>query len=230
MAVARIASWARRRDSRVVSICNVHSVVTASRDAEFMKVIVEADMATPDGAPVAWMLRRLGVNGQPRVSGPDLMIECCALAAASGDSVFLYGSTEDTLLKLKKRLLARWPDLLIAGTISPPFRPLSADEDASHVRAINGSGAGLVWVSLGCPKQELWMAAHRGRIHAVMVGVGAAFDFHAGTVARAPRWMREHGLEWLYRLASEPGRLGSRYLVTNSAFVIGAARQLLRPR
>ena len=187
-------------------------------------------MATPDGAPVAWMLRRLGIADQQRVSGPDLMVDYFAAAALAGESIFLFGSTEQTLTLLRKELCWRWPTLHIAGNLSPPFRPLHADEDAEVVRVINSSGASTVWVSLGCPKQELWMAEHRGHIQAVMIGVGAAFDFHAGTVARAPKWMRDRGLEWLHRLASEPARLWKRYLVTNTLFILGAARQLLTPR
>jgi N-acetylglucosaminyldiphosphoundecaprenol N-acetyl-beta-D-mannosaminyltransferase len=227
-AVQRISAWAQRRESRVVCIINVHSVVTASRDAAFMHDIASADLNTPDGAPVAWMMRRLGQGTQARVSGPDLMHDYLAHAAASGESVFLLGSTESTLQALQARLLTTWPALRIAGAVSPPFRPLSAAEDQAIVDQINASAAGTVWVSLGCPKQERWMAAHRGRIHAVMIGVGAAFDFHAGTLRRAPPWMREHGLEWLHRLASEPGRLWKRYLVTNTRFIFGAAAQLLR--
>lgn len=229
-AAARIAGWAQRRDSRYVCICNVHSVVTASRDASFAQVLAGADLATPDGAPVAWMLRRLGAAGQVRVAGPDLMLEVCALAAASGEAVYLFGSTPGTLAALTQRLHERWPALRIAGSHSPPFRALSVAEDEAIVQAINTSGAGIVWVSLGCPKQERWMAEHRGRVQAVMVGVGAAFDFHAGTVARAPRWMRDHGLEWLHRLLSEPRRLAGRYLVTNTLFIAGAARQLFTRR
>ncbi|RVU44341.1 WecB/TagA/CpsF family glycosyltransferase [Rubrivivax rivuli] len=227
---ARIATWAAQRESRVVCICNVHSVVTARQDPAFHAAIEQADLATPDGAPVAWMLRQLGAAGQARVSGPDLMADYLHEAAARGEAVFLYGSTEATLQALQKLLPLRHPGLRIAGAISPPFRPLTPEEDEAHVRAINASGAGTVWVSLGCPKQELWMAAHRGRVQAVMLGVGAAFDFHAGTVARAPAWMREHGLEWLHRLASEPRRLWRRYLVTNTLFVWGALRQLLGAR
>lgn len=227
-AVQRIAAWAAARESRVVCICNAHSVVTATRDAVHQQALAGADMATPDGAPVAFMLRRQGAAGQRRVSGPDLMADYFDHAAASGEAVFLYGSTEDTLARLQQRLRARWPRLRVAGAIAPPFRPLSAAEDEAHVRAINASGAGTVWVSLGCPKQEQWMAAHRGRVQAVMVGVGAAFDFHAGTVVRAPAWMRDNGLEWLHRLLSEPRRLGRRYLVTNTLFLWGALGQWLR--
>jgi N-acetylglucosaminyldiphosphoundecaprenol N-acetyl-beta-D-mannosaminyltransferase len=192
--------------------------------------VTDADLAAPDGAPVAWMLRRLGAPGQPRVSGPELMLDYMAHAAASGERVFLLGSTPQTLALLQERLRARWPALHIAGAVSPPFRALTADEDSVLVEQIAASGAGTVWVSLGCPKQERWMAVHRGRVPAVMLGVGAAFDFHAGTLARAPLWMRRVGLEWLHRLASEPGRLWRRYLVTNTLFLWGAARQLLFQR
>ena len=226
-AVARIAQWAAARESRVVCICNAHSVVAAAQDSRHMGVIQRADLATPDGAPVAWMLRRQGATGQRRVSGPDLMLDYCAHAAATGQPVYLLGSTPETLARLQQRLHQRWPVLHIAGAASPPFRPLSDAEDAQIVQAINASGAGTVWVSLGCPKQEQWMDAHRGRVQAVMIGVGAAFDFHAGSVARAPAWMQNNGLEWLHRLASEPRRLWRRYAITNTAFILRAARQLL---
>lgn len=229
-AVRRISAWAGERSSRVVCICNVHSVVTAAQTPDFMQVIDAADLATPDGAPVAWMLRRLGARAQRRVSGPDLFADYCAHAAAGGERIYLYGSTPETLQRLESRLRERWPGLQIAGSHSPPFRALSDAEDDAIVRRINDSGAGSVWISLGCPKQERWMHAHRGRIRAVMVGVGAAFDFHAGTVTRAPRWMRDAGLEWLHRLASEPRRLWRRYLLTNSWFMLAAARQLLGRR
>lgn len=225
-ALSRIAAWSANRESRYVCICNVHSVVTSGQDAEFGRVVTEADMATPDGAPVAWMLRKLGFAGQQRINGPDLMWKYCEQAAQRKESIFLYGSTAETLAILQTRLLAAFPGLQIAGAISPPFRALSEEEDAADVACINASGAGTVWVSLGCPKQEKWMAAHRGRVKAVMIGVGAAFDYHAGTIKRAPLWMQRRGLEWLHRLCSEPGRLWKRYFVTNTLFVLGALRQL----
>ena len=187
-------------------------------------------MATPDGAPIAWMLRRLGFKGQARINGPDLMWRYCKQAAQSAEPIYLYGGTLQTLDLLQRRLLEHFPTLKIVGAYSPPFRPLSEDEDATVVEAINDSGAKIVWVSLGCPKQEIWMAAHRGRVNAVMVGVGAAFDYHAGTIRRAPVWMQNYGLEWLYRLMSEPRRLWRRYFVTNSLFLIGAVRQLIGSR
>ena len=229
-ALSRIAAWSAIRESRYVCICNAHSVVTATQDPAFAHVVDRADMATPDGAPVAWMLRKLGFAGQQRINGPDLMWKYCELAAKRNESIFLYGSTDETLTILQARLLTVLPGLQIAGAISPPFRTLTAEENAADVARINASGAGTVWVSLGCPKQEKWMAAHRGSVNAVMIGVGAAFDYHAGTIKRAPLWMQRRGLEWLHRLCSEPGRLWKRYLVTNTLFVLGAARQLVMRR
>lgn len=226
----QIADWAVRRESRYVCICNVHSIVTASRDAALGDVISQADMATPDGAPVAWMLRKLGFAGQVRINGPDLMWRFCARAAESGQSMFLYGSAPKTLELLQQRMRMQFPGVQIAGAYSPPFRALTAAEDEAVVEQINASDAGVVWVSLGCPKQEQWIAAHRGHINAVMVGVGAAFDYHAGTIQRAPLWMQKAGLEWLYRLVTEPRRLWRRYLVTNTLFIWGATRQLAARR
>lgn len=225
-AMARLLGWAQAHESRYVTICNVHVVVSASRDAAYRDIINGSDMATPDGAPVAWMLRRQGFAGQRRISGPDLMWALCERAAAESLPVYCYGSTEATLGLLEERMGAAFPGLRVMME-SPPFRALSPEEDAAAVDRINTSGAGIVFVGLGCPKQERWMAEHRGKVNAVMIGVGAAFDFHAGTVQRAPAWMRDNGLEWLHRLLSEPGRLWKRYLVTNTLFILGAARQLL---
>jgi N-acetylglucosaminyldiphosphoundecaprenol N-acetyl-beta-D-mannosaminyltransferase len=225
---AVITRWAERRESRYVCICNVHSVITAQQDPDFHDVIQQADMATPDGAPVAWMMRRLGYRDQMRINGPDLMFRYCAQAAQRDERIFLYGNTPETLETLQRRLLRAFPTLQIVGCYSPPFRALTPREDAEIVQRINDSGAGTVWVSLGCPKQERWMAAHRGQIHAVMVGVGAAFDYHAGTLQRAPLWMQRHGLEWLHRFWSEPRRLGRRYLLTNTMFLVQVIKQLLR--
>lgn len=234
-ALDRLLGWARARDSRYVTICNVHVVVSASRDPAYRDIINGSDMATPDGAPVAWMLRRQGFANQPRISGPDLMWALCERCAAEGLPVYCYGSTDATLALLEQRLRTAFPALKLTME-SPPFRALTAEEDAAAVDRINASGAGIVFVGLGCPKQENWMAEHRGRdafdqsplrVRAVMIGVGAAFDFHAGTVRRAPAWMQDNGLEWLHRLLSEPRRLWKRYLVTNTLFIVGAARQLL---
>ncbi len=226
-ALDRIWQLARRRQSSYVGICNAHSVVTAQQDPAFRAALEGSNMNTADGAPVAWMLRKLGHAHQQRINGPDLMLRYCEQASQREESIFLYGASQTTLDLLQERLLRDWPSLKIAGAYSPPFRPLSAEEDAAIVQRINDSGAGTVWVSLGCPKQELWMAKQLGHINAVMIGVGAAFDYHAGTLKRAPLWMQKRGLEWLYRLVTEPRRLWRRYLVTNTAFIAGATQQLL---
>lgn len=227
-ALDRIHDWAATKQSRYVCICNVHSVVTATRDPVFFSVIADADMATPDGAPIALMLRRQGHQGQQRIDGPDLMWRFLALAQQSGVSVYLVGGTPDTLGRLQERLAIGFPGLRVAGVMSPPFRALTDEEMAAQAKAINDSEAGVVFVGLGCPKQELWMSQQRGKVRAVMIGVGAAFDFHAGTQRRAPAWMRRHGLEWLHRLASDPKRLWRRYLVTNSLFLTRVAWHLMR--
>jgi N-acetylglucosaminyldiphosphoundecaprenol N-acetyl-beta-D-mannosaminyltransferase len=229
-AIEQIACWADEHASRVVSICNVHVVVTASGAPLLKNAINESDMATPDGKPVALVLRFNGFPKQERIAGPDLMWRCCARAADSGQRIFLYGSTEDTLQRLQDRLRTAFPQLQIVGALSPPFRELSPEEDAWFVTEIAKSGAQIVFVGLGCPKQELWMSAHRGRIHAVMIGVGAAFDFHAEIIRRAPEWMQDWGLEWLHRLLSEPRRLWRRYLVTNALFVLKLIPELLAAR
>ena len=226
-AVATLLRWAAAGESRYVCACNVHSVVTAQTDTALAASVRGADMVIPDGAPVAWLMRQSGVAAQQRVSGPDLMWRYFAAAAVYRESIFLYGGSVDTLARLSARITATFPGLRIAGTHSPPYRTLSSDEDQAVVEQINASGATTVWVCLGCPKQELWMAQHRGRVQAVMVGVGAAFAFHAGTARRAPRWMQRLSLEWLHRLVSEPRRLWRRYLSTNTVFMMAAMRQLL---
>lgn len=229
-ALERASRWAAARQSRYLCFCNAHSVVTLGGDAELARAIDGADLALPDGMPVAWMLRRAGFNGQPRLNGPDFMWKLCALAERQGTAVYFYGSTPATLQALQRRLASAFPRLQVAGSESPPFRAAQPQEDAAATARINASGAGLLFVGLGCPKQEVWMAARRGRIQAVMAGVGAAFDYHAGTLPRAPLWMQKRGLEWLYRLGCEPHRLWRRYLVTNTLFILGAWRQLLGPR
>lgn len=229
-AVDRLVAWGARRQSRTVCICNVHSVVTAAQDPSFMAVINGADLATPDGMPVAWMLRLLGRRGQRRINGPDLMWRYLGEAERQGQVVSFYGSTDETLALLRAAMLRVFPRLQVGVMISPPFRALGEDEEAAYRERIEACGTAVLFVGLGCPKQERWMAAQRGRLNAVMVGVGAAFDYHAGTIKRAPAWMQHAGLEWLHRLASEPRRLWRRYLVTNSLYLWLAARQLIARR
>ncbi len=216
----RIASWARQRLSTYVCLCNVHSVVTARRDPALRAALEGADLALPDGAPVALSLRISGVDSQRRINGPDLMLRWLDHAQRHGLSAFFYGSTPETLTRLRNELRRRFPALKIAGMHSPPFRELTDEEDQQDVDRINQSGAAVVFVGLGCPKQEIWMARLRGRVNSVMIGVGAAFDYHAGVVKRAPTWMQHRGLEWMHRLSSEPRRLMWRYLSTNSLFML----------
>lgn len=225
-----LSQWARTGQSRYVCICNVHVVVTAKQHPEFQRVVNGADMATPDGMPLAWVLRRSGFEHQERINGPDLMWTLCNHAERERLSIFLYGSTPHTLEKLVCRLKTAFPQLMIAGIFSPPFRYLSVEEDRETTDLINSSGARIVFVGLGCPKQELWMAAHRGKVRGVMIGVGAAFDYHAGTVKRAPIWMRQVGLEWLCRLMSDPKRLWKRYLITHSLFLLYLGLGFFRPK
>jgi N-acetylglucosaminyldiphosphoundecaprenol N-acetyl-beta-D-mannosaminyltransferase len=227
--LSKVAAWGQARESRAVYFCNAHSVATARTEQAFASTLGRGDLCLPDGAPVAFMMRRSGLAEQQRVSGPDFMHRYMTAANERGESVFLYGSTQDKLDLLVSRFAQDFPSLRVI-TYSPPFRDLTAEEDAAVVKMINDSGARTVWVALGCPKQEAWIAEHKGRIHAVMLGVGAAFAFHAGAITRAPEWMRARGLEWLHRLASDPKRLWRRYLVTNSQFIFFAAWDSLTRR
>lgn len=229
-ALARIIEWGWQHQSRYVTLCNVHSVVTASQDPVFKQVVAQADLALPDGAPVAWVMRHSGHPRQQRINGPDLTWRYLEAAEKLGQSVFFFGSSDDTLAQLRARVHQSFPRLRVVGMESPPFRELTPDEDQAYIDQINQSGAHVVFVGLGCPKQEVWMAQHRGKLHAVMLGVGAAFDYHAGTIQRAPAWMQKMGLEWLHRLCSEPRRLAKRYAVTNTVFVYRTLKTMLLER
>jgi N-acetylglucosaminyldiphosphoundecaprenol N-acetyl-beta-D-mannosaminyltransferase len=227
-AVEQVVRWGTSCTSRYICICNVHSVVTATSDMDFRRALDNADLATCDGAPIAWALRRLGFPGQQRIAGPDLMWRYLRRAEKLGHKIYLYGSTDATLCRLRDRLAREFPGVAVAGMHAPQFGPVTDKNDEADVAAINASGANVVFIGLGCPKQEKWMAAHHDSIKAVMIGVGAAFDYHSGTLCRAPVWLQDHGLEWLFRLASEPRRLLRRYLVTNTLFVVGISLQLLQ--
>lgn len=215
----------------VVSAHAVHGIITASDDPELMAKVNRFDIITPDGQPVRWALNALHHAGlRERVYGPELMLRACRDAARRKVPIFLYGSSPEVLDPLAANLRSWYPGLQIAGSYSPPFRPLTADEEADVIRRIHSSGAGIVFVGLGVPKQDVFADTMHGRLRAVLVNVGAAFDFHAGTKRTAPRWMQARGLEWLYRLCHEPGRLWRRYLTTNSRFVVKFAVALLRQR
>jgi len=218
-AVGRISAWIREGRNGYVCVANVHSIMESRRDQDFRRILNDAGMVTPDGMPLVWLGRRRGDPRVGRVYGPDLMLAVCRDSVARGFRHFFYGGASDeVLVRLRSNLEARFPGLQVAGALAPPFRPLTEAEDAEVVERIRESGADIVWVGLGAPRQERWMAAHAGRIPAVMVGVGAAFDFHAGVKRQAPRVMQRTGLEWLFRLGAEPRRLWRRYLVDNPAF------------
>lgn len=219
-----VLGWAAARESRTVLLANVHMIMEAHDAPDFRAVMESADLVCPDGMPVAWSLRRLGHPGQDRVPGPELTLRVCQAAARGGVPVGLHGGRPEVLTALVGALTSRFPGLQIAYAESPPFRPLTDEEDAAAVAAINDSGARVLFVGLGCPKQERWMAAHRGRVRAVMLGVGAAFDMHAGMLRQAPIWMQRTGTEWMFRLAMEPRRLWRRYARHNPRF---AAKLLL---
>ena len=223
----RIQHWAQTQQSCYVVAANVHVVMTAHWHPHFRAILENAALVTPDGMPLVWALRLLGIPDQTRVYGPDLMLAWCDRAAQLGLPIYLYGGTESGLEKLVYNLTQQFPNLAIAGYHSPPFRTLSPAEEQADIERIHASGAPVVFIGLGCPKQEEWMARQQGKLQAVMIGVGAAFSFHSGEVSQAPRWMMKSGLEWLYRLAMEPGRLWKRYLVNNPAFIVLFSWQLI---
>lgn len=224
-ATDRIMTWASQGESRYVCACNVHMVMEAHDDVAFRDTVNGADLVTPDGVPVVWALRLMGMRDATRVYGPDLMLALCGRAERDSVPVGLYGGSPAVLERLGRQLMERFPDLVVAYAHSPPFGPGTASED--DLDAIGRSGARILFVALGCPKQERWMARYRGRIPVVMVGVGAAFDFVAGTKRQAPRPLQRVGLEWVFRLATEPRRLWRRYAVHNPRYLWLLARQLL---
>jgi N-acetylglucosaminyldiphosphoundecaprenol N-acetyl-beta-D-mannosaminyltransferase len=215
--------------TRFICVTSVHGIMMAQDDREVAQILNEADVATPDGMPVVWALRSFGCRNQQRVYGPTLMLEICRRAGETGQRVFLYGGREDTLPVLISRLQNQFPRLVIAGSYSPPFRPLTEAEEEDVQRRINSSDADIVFVGISTPKQEKWMHEHRHCFSGVtMIGVGAAFDFHAGRTKQAPGWMQRRGLEWLFRLLMEPARLWKRYLLITPRFLPLWAMQKLR--
>ena len=218
-AVKAVLSDLKGLSGKYICFANVHATVMANEDAQYMRVQNGAAYVFADGAPIAFLQRSRSIQKAKRVAGPDFMEEVLKRTADGQASHFFYGSSEEALKNLEKKLTVKYPRLNIKGMISPPYRELDEDEDAEYVRKINEAGADIVWISLGAPKQEKWMAAHEGRISGLMIGVGAAFDFHAGMVKRAPKWVQKIGMEWFYRLLQDPGRLLRRYLITNPKFL-----------
>jgi len=225
-----VLTWARNRESRYVCVANVHMCMECVDHPSFRKVVNDADLTVPDGRPLVWMQYLLGYHHAQQVRGSDLVRALCTAAEKSGVSVGFYGGAPEVLDRFVAVLNTRFPNLQIAFCHAPPFRPLSEEELAADVERINNSGVDILFVGLGCPKQERWMAQQKGSVQAVMLGVGAAFDFLAGVKPHAPRWIQVAGLEWLFRLMCEPKRLWRRYLLLNPRFILLAGKQLIYER
>ncbi len=224
-ALDEIAAWIHDGERHYVCVTGVHGVMESQRDPDLKRIHNESGLTTPDGMPMVWAGRKAGAANMSRVYGPDLMLALAERAAANGWRSFFYGGKDGVPDQLVAKLQERYPAFISVGTYSPPFRALTPEEDAAIVERINAARPDLVWVGLSTPKQERWMAAHVGRLTApALLGVGAAFDIHAGTLPQAPRWMQQRGLEWLYRLFREPRRLWRRYLSNNPRFVWAIAR------
>ena len=217
----------QQKDSSYVCICNVHMLIEASDSQEFSQIVNQADIVSPDGKPVAKGLEWLYGVKQPRVAGMDLMGSLFKRIQNDRLSVFLFGSTKEVLDQIKQKAKTEFPKINISGSLAPPFRELSVSEKSEIITTINGHNPDFVFVALGCPKQERWMAEYKERINSCMIGLGGAFPVYAGMVERSPDWMQNNGLEWFYRLYKEPKRLWKRYFYTNSLFIILFIKQYL---
>jgi N-acetylglucosaminyldiphosphoundecaprenol N-acetyl-beta-D-mannosaminyltransferase len=225
-----IQAWIGNRSRKYICVTGVHGVIESFRNND-LKDIHNAGMPVPDGMPLVWVGWAQGHGKTDRVYGPDLMLSLCDLSQQHGYGHFFYGGGPGVCDRLVNRLRDRYPALAVVGTHTPPFSDDVTNESEDVIGQINRSGADVVWVGLSTPKQERWMAAHRSRLNApVLIGVGAAFDFHAGLKPQAPRWMQRSGLEWLFRLGTEPRRLWRRYLRNNPLFLFHIALQLTRLR
>lgn len=229
-AVERVAELVRRGNGGYVCVSTVHMAMESHDDPEFAAKVNAADVIVTDGMPVVWMQRLQGKKNATRVRGNDLTLLLCEYAGANGFKVGFYGGKQSVIDAILERARRDFPKLQIAYAYSPPFRQLTAEEDAAVIAEINAAAPEIIFVGLGCPKQENWMAAHKHEVKAVMLGVGAAFDFFAGNVKESPEWLGRLGLEWLFRLVQEPRRLWRRYLFLNPRFVMLAFRQLLQRR
>ncbi len=221
---------AESKPSSYVCFANVHMTIEAYEDNDFNSVVKNADIVAPDGQPLSIFLKYLKNINQERVCGMDVFPDLLREAAARGKSVFFYGTTDDVLAKIAAKASREFPALNICGLYSPPFRKLSSDEKAGIINRINESKADLIFVALGCPKQERWMAEHKGKIHGCMLGLGQAFHVYAETAKRSPAWMQRFSLEWAYRLYLEPGRLWKRYFYTNTYFLLLTFKYFIHSR
>nr|WP_240547949.1 WecB/TagA/CpsF family glycosyltransferase [Paenibacillus lignilyticus] len=207
-----------------ICVSNVHTTVISYEEPEYRAVQNGGILAIPDGGPLSTIGRKRGYENMARTTGPSLMEEVFKVSVERGYRHFFYGSTEETLKKLYTKLNESYAGIAIAGIYSPPFRPMSDEEDKAIVEIINASKPDFIWVGLGAPKQEKWMAAHQGKVNGLMIGIGAGFDYYAANIARAPEWMQNNNLEWLYRLIQDPKRLFKRYFHTNTRFIWLVAR------
>lgn len=227
--ISCIIEAAKKKQSCTIDYMPVHGLMLATENKEFQSANKQFDMVCPDGQPVRWALNHFHKTGlSETVCGPISTLKVCEAAAKEDISVYFYGSTNKVLAALNENLLEKIPNLKIVGLESPPFRALTEDEDSEMIERINNSGAGILFLGLGCPKQELFAVEHKGKINAPMLCVGAAFDFHAGLLDRAPEWMSKHGLEWAFRLWKEPKRLFKRYFYYNSKYIISFLKHSLR--
>ncbi|HEC66313.1 MAG TPA: glycosyltransferase [bacterium] len=230
-AISKMEEWIEKNERHYVCVCPVSTIMECQKDERLHDIVNSAGLATPDGMPLVWLSKLNGFPYTERVYGPDLMLAFCKVAEEKGYSNFFYGGANGVPEKLARNLRKRFPRLKVAGTYSPPFRPLTQEEDQIVIEMINKAFPEVVWVGISTPKQDKWMAEHIGKINApVMVGVGAAFNFFSGEVRQAPRWMQRSGLEWLFRLSQEPARLWYRYLVYNPLFVLNLLLQWSRLR
>jgi N-acetylglucosaminyldiphosphoundecaprenol N-acetyl-beta-D-mannosaminyltransferase len=229
-AVTAIDQWVKQRKQNYISVAAVSTIMAGHKSKRVRRVLNRAGLVTPDGMPLVWLGRLFGFKTE-RVYGPDLMLETCRLAEKKGYSNYFYGGDDGVAELLAEKLKQHFPALKIVGSFSPPFRQLTPQEDQNIIQQINAANPDIIWVGLSSPKQDLWMAEHQGKIKApVMIGVGAAFNFHSGQVKQAPHWMQRSGLEWIFRLYQEPRRLWKRYLIENPLFVLCILCQLSKIR
>jgi N-acetylglucosaminyldiphosphoundecaprenol N-acetyl-beta-D-mannosaminyltransferase len=229
-ALAQVQDWAANATSRYVCFANVHMVMEAYDEPTFRAMVNAADLVAADGAPVKWASQMMGLTRQSRVCGPNFSLQLCEMASRCEIPVGFYGSTPEVLEALRRNVARRFPSLHIVFCEAPPFRSLTPAEDEDVVCRINAAGVRILFVALGCPKQEKWIADHRGRIFSTMLGVGYAFELLAGKATRAPNWMQTFGMEWAYRLLQDPRKVWRRYLKHNPRFVILILLQVLRQR
>jgi N-acetylglucosaminyldiphosphoundecaprenol N-acetyl-beta-D-mannosaminyltransferase len=220
-AVRQIGAWIENKSHHYVNVCTVHTIMECRRNSDLRRIVNQGGLATPDGMPLVWLCRLFGHKEVTRVYGPDLMLAFCEYSVEKGYRHFFYGGGPGVAQELAFRLKSRYPGLLVVGSYSPPFRPTGTVEELAVIESINSACPDVIWVGLGTPKQDFWVAQHRSLLNApVLIAVGAAFDIHAGRVLQAPLWMQRHGLEWFFRLIQEPHRLAYRYLIYNPVFIL----------